>query len=102
MKTNWLLVSVLFLSGCDGYFDKILDENPEAFNATFKLSFVESCIEPEKNDEKRAFCTCVAEDLVANHTPSQLMDEQRLVSYLEEVGFPVCMQKLEQQKVTAQ
>lgn len=91
MKYKLLFICIIFLTGCDGIFGKFLDENPDTFNASYKQSFVEACAKPENTDGKKQVCSCLADELINNHSPSELIDHQRAEKYIEEVAIPKCI-----------
>lgn len=92
MKFRLLAVCTIFLAGCDGFIDKMLEENAEVFNESYKESFVNACADPENTEEKTALCSCIADDLIANHSPKELIDQSKVEKYIEEVAIPLCTQ----------
>lgn len=92
MKFRLLAVCTIFLAGCDGFIDGMLEDNAEVFNASYKESFVKSCAEPENTAEKTALCSCVADDLIANHSPKELIDQSTIEKYIQEIAIPLCIQ----------
>ncbi|WHI52930.1 hypothetical protein P3339_09265 [Microbulbifer sp. MLAF003] len=91
MKYKPLFVCIVFLSGCDGAIDKFLDKSSDTFNASYKESFVEACVKPENTDEKGRVCSCLADDLIDNHSPRELIDQERVEKYIEEVAIQKCI-----------
>ncbi len=96
MKHKSLVFCTVLLSGGDGTVERFLDENSNAFNTSFKQSFVEACKQPENTHEKELICSCLADDIIRNHSPSELTDQTRIEIYLDETALPKCMGETEQ------
>lgn len=91
MKYKPLFFCLVFLSGCDGVIDRFLDKNSDTFNASYKESFIEACLKPKNTDEMNRICSCLADDLIDNHSPSELIDQKRVEKYIEEVAIQKCI-----------
>lgn len=61
-----------------------------SFRSSFRSSFVGTCAEQDETPENVALCTCMADDLLANFTPKELMNTDTMREHVQSKGLPKC------------
>lgn len=72
MRKATIVVGLLTL-GCGGIGEEFTRGFNEEFAKNFRTTFIDSCSQGS-DDTQRRVCTCVADELIANKSPTELME----------------------------
>lgn len=89
------LALIVSVSGCSkAERDKLKNEFEKSYNEAFlesyRASFIGGCMDSQEDPQRQAFCDCVAEDVLATFTPSELQKTSTVVEYVQKTAAERC------------
>lgn len=86
LKFNFYILVAFMIIGCD----PIKETYNLAFKTSFRMSFIQSCVDSSGKSELEPWCTCTADDLLTTYSTEELQNEVVIENYMENISTKEC------------